>query len=112
MNVSVIDTTGWSEIRQIKSLRRKKNQCDQGKWLSIDINSWIKHCKDVWNECDSIPIVVNGSKSKNHWIEWIKLIPVGNDESIGISCRYLKDYDEWSITSVCLDKGDVENSID
>eukprot|EP01084_Bolivina_argentea_P071415 129857_1 len=111
IDAEVVDTTDWSNIRQIKSLRRKRDRRmygDRNIIIHVDRNEWIKQVKAAWSTAPVIPIVVNGGKCNQHWIEWVKLIPF-NGQCIGISCKYYAEYDEWMITSVCLDKGDLQN---
>eukprot|EP00487_Bulimina_marginata_P011886 TRINITY_DN7805_c0_g1_i1.p1 TRINITY_DN7805_c0_g1~~TRINITY_DN7805_c0_g1_i1.p1 ORF type:complete len:253 (-),score=29.22 TRINITY_DN7805_c0_g1_i1:47-805(-) len=119
MNVDVIKFTDWNSIQQIKSLRRdrdgRKNRKYRHSPYRLVKPQWIKKCVKWWNKLEAIPIVVNENKNglNCHWIEWVKLIPLYeeyDDESfVGVSCRYLMQTNEWRITSICLDKGDVEN---
>jgi len=116
---SIVETTSWKDIKQIKSAKRvnrkKKNLIQMP--IKITPSQWIQECKQSWYDYpELIPIVINENQSNNnlHWIEWIKLIGIrfkssNNKSYVGISFRYLKDMKQWIITSICLDKGDIQN---
>ena len=107
---SIINNTDWYNIKQIESLKR--NYKIPKIIVSLSREMWISECLSVWNQSALIPVVVN--KSNNHWIEWIKLINIKSQNIyIGVSCKYNPHDNKykliWSVTSICLDKGDIYN---
>ena len=114
INIDIIYYTDWTNIQQIKCLRResKKNK-NKRLQFAVKLNkfTWIEQCKLSWNKYNAIPIVVNENKNNinKHWIEWIKLIEISNNNIFGISCKYILNKNKWQITSICLDKGDIQN---
>ena len=119
MNINpnkVVPATDWNNIQQIKSLRRgdarRNSRKSQQSMLKFNKKHWMELCVKSWYQLPAIPIVVNENKNNinQHWIEWIKLIQIDINLYIGVSCKYLGERNnEWVITSICLDKGDVEN---
>lgn len=117
----VVGITKWKDVKQIKSAkrgsRRQRNINPVQMVIKISPTRWIIECKQSWTEYpELIPIVINENQSNNnlHWIEWVKLVGIrlngsNNKAYVGISFRYLKEINRWMITSICLDKGDLEN---
>merc|ERR1712157_489284 len=102
----LIDDTDWFCVQQIKSLKR--NIKLPKVTVTLSKGMWITEIKKSFQNVDLplIPVVVN--KNSVHWIEWVKIIHIESQNLyIGISCRYHAS--KWSVTAICLDKGDIYN---
>ena len=102
----LIGNTDWFSVQQIKSLKRGQKVPRVSVSVSSDL--WKKECRKSFQNMDTplIPVVVN--KNGIHWVEWIKIVHIeSQDICIGISCKY--EENKWSVTAICLDKGDIYN---
>ena len=102
----IIDNTNWFNILQIGTKAKEKDAPKVTVVLSKEL--WIKACKISFVEETSplIPIVL--AKRDKHWIEWIKIVYIKSQNiHIGVCLRYMNN--EWKVSSLCLDRGDIMN---
>lgn len=111
--VSLLKEYKWNsnEIKIIGSSQKSKKSKRKNHEIKVSLDSdlWINSCIQSWNNLPLIPIAVYENRDINkHWIEWVKLIYIEEQQSfVGLTFKY--DDNEWQIESVCLDRGDIHN---